>query len=199
METKPWWTALPWQLPRLESSGLAGQQHWEHLRCPAGADSSGWTELCFHFIYLFKLLWYNNQVCRWIQITSSSGRKQNFPMLKSTNSQYFKKRRGDSLPGCLRVTLTIQPALAVLAYLQVMMLFNSSYPWLSTLPFSKRLLVSSQRQFSCLWSSCWTVPVYSPAYSDKLPFIPLNILCCNLQDPENHPFFTSISDVKSVF
>lgn len=77
--------------------------------------------------------------------------------------------------------------------------FNGSYPWLSTLPFSRRLLLSSQRQFSCLWSSCWTALVYSLAYSDKLPLIPLNILCGNLQNPENHSFLLPALMLKLYF
>lgn len=79
------------------------------------------------------------------------------------------------------------------------MLFNGSYPWLSTVPFSRKLSLSSQRQFSCLWGSCWTAPVYSLAYSDKLPLIPLNILCCNLQNPENHHFLLASLMLKLYF
>lgn len=79
------------------------------------------------------------------------------------------------------------------------MLFNGSYPWMSTLPFSRRLSLSSQRQFRCLWSSCWTASVYSLAYSDKLPLIPLNILCCNLQNPENHLFSLASLMLKVYF
>lgn len=36
-------------------------------------------------------------------------------------------------------------------------------------------------------------------YSDKLPLIPLNILCCNLQNPEDHPFSLASLMLKVYF
>lgn len=74
-------------------------------------------------------------------------------------------------------------ALAVLAYLYLMMLFNSSYLWLSTLPFFKKALFNSLFMASNIQGN----------YRSFL-FIP-----CNLQNSVNHPLSVASLMLKLCF